>query len=159
MEWLVQRREDGGKPFTAIAALPKSDAQPVILVVEPDGRLATFAAEICHFLRIEVMHVPDPDSLRTVLHRQHPIGVLTDAGPGGESGCRTLRAVAGYDRNLPIMMVNAGDPETLGRLDAMEDICALGAVKRSSGRLAARDLVDFLFVAGRRSGTGRLMPV
>jgi hypothetical protein len=76
-----------------------------------------------------------------------------------QDGFHTMKIVARYNRELPIMLLTDGDPVLMGAADAVQDLWGLTSVTRTSGFPVAGQLMAFLFDAGRRAGSLRLVPI
>jgi hypothetical protein len=87
------------------------------------------------------------------------MAVISDVDGEDQDGFHTMKVIAGYDRELPIMLLTGGDAVLMGAADAVQDMWGLASVTRTSGFPMAGQLVAFLFGAGRRTGGMRLVPV
>jgi hypothetical protein len=70
-----------------------------------------------------------------------------------------LRSVAAYDPDLPVLLVTGDDPAIDGAIDAAEQLWGLTSVCRLSEAPGLLDVMNFLFLAGRRTDSGRLIPI
>jgi hypothetical protein len=132
---------------------------PVVVVVEDRPGLSIAIAEVCDFLRIRVEFVADAHELALCLPDVQPIAVLSESA---EITCKTydlLMVVADYDPATPMMMVIKDEPANRGALDAAQKLWQLTEVTRLGQRPGIRALIDFLFLAGRKHGGGRMMPI
>jgi hypothetical protein len=94
-----------------------------------------------------------------VLPELRPMAVITDMDCADQDGFHTMKQVACYNRDLPILLLTDGDAVLMGAADAVQELCGLTAVTSTSGFPVASQLVGFLFNAGRRAGCMRLVPV
>jgi ABC-type uncharacterized transport system ATPase subunit len=87
------------------------------------------------------------------------MAVITDVEGESQDGFHTMKQVARYSRDLPILLLTAGDAVLMGAVDAVQALYGLTSVTTTSEFPMAGQLVAFLFNAGRRSGCMRLIPV
>lgn len=146
-------------PVTAIILPPEAIIDPVVVVVEATPSLSITTAVICDFLRTRVEHVTDIRDLDAVLRDTMPIAVLTEASAVDCAIYDLLMTVAGYDPGLAVMLVIDDHPAAKGAVEAAQKLWQLQNVMRLTRRPGIRVLIDFLFVAGRRRGAGRLVPL
>jgi DNA-binding LytR/AlgR family response regulator len=116
-------------------------------------------APVCEFLELRLEVVSAGTDLTQVLHEYRPMAVISDVDGEDQDGFHTMKVIAGYDRELPIMLLTGGDAVLMGAADAVQDMWGLASVTRTSGFPMAGQLVAFLFGAGRRTGGMRLVPV
>ena len=76
-----------------------------------------------------------------------------------QDGFHSMKVVASYDRDLPIMMLTGGDPILMGAVDAVQESWGLTMVSRSTPANLAGQLAEFLYAAGRRAGCMRLVQI
>jgi DNA-binding NtrC family response regulator len=131
----------------------------VVVVVSDDHALGSSLELVCDFLDIGVEHVSSLDDLAPVLKSQRPMAVVTDIDGAGQDGFNVMMTVAGYDPNLPIMILTGGDPRLDGAVEAVQGHWGLGAVTAFGTAPKVADLVDFFCRAGRRAGVGRMMAI
>ncbi len=136
---------------------------PVVIVVEKVPALAITIAEVCDFLHIRVEQVASILEVGKMLHDIRPIAMLSEASDVDCTVYDLLMVIAGYDPGLPVLMVlndQAMAPDdrlkTRRALDAAQRLWQLTEVSRFPQRPGIRDLIDFLFLAGRKSGADRL---
>lgn len=134
------------------------DAQTVIVLQDASGPSETIVA-MCAALEIEIVHVSALYDLPFRLHHHQPVAVIATMDLCERTSCAALRAVAGYNPDLPVMLVAPNDPASQGTIDAAEQIWNLSAITRLTGGPGPRDLIGFLFQAGRWSNTGQLIPL
>ena len=136
-----------------------SARQAVVVVVSDDAATIESLAPVCEFLELR-MEVANPGSdLSLVLCDHRPMAVISSVEGEEQDGFHTMRMVARYNRDLPFLLLTDGDPVLMGAADAVQDLCGLSSVTRTSGFPVASQLVAFLFSAGRAAGCMRLVPV
>ena len=133
--------------------------QGVVVLVSDDPVIVEQLEPVCGFLDLRTEWVSSRQDLLTMLRTQQPIAVISDIEGEEQDGFHTMKVVADYQRDLPIFMLTAGDPMLMGATDAVQEVCGLTMVVRSSGVPLAGELVAFLFSAGRRAGCMRLVPI
>ena len=131
----------------------------VVVIVSDDLATIESLAPVCEFLDLKMEFVSSTMDLIDVLHECQPMAVISDVEGEHRDGFHTMKQVARYDRDLPMMLLTAGDPVLMGAADAMQTVCGLTAVTATSGFPPAGQLVAFLFSAGRRAGCMRLVPI
>lgn len=141
------------------AVNPIRPANPLVVVIESAPHLACTALELCDFLRIRVARVADGEALARLLQRERPICVLAHAPAAGPLACAALAVVARYDRTLPVLLVTEDTSSEPAGLDAAEATRPLANLFWLPRRPGLRMLVEFLFMAERRSDTPGLLPV
>ena len=135
-----------------------SDAQPLLLVAEEAAVLTPMVAELCAFLRVRAEQVA-PSMLGSALRQYAPVGVLCHAARTDRAVAQVLRAVITIDPGLPVMVVTDQDPSREARLAVAPEIIRLDRLVWLEQVPDLRRMVDFLFLAERRAGRGRLVPV
>jgi hypothetical protein len=130
----------------------------VVAVVTDDPATIAKLAPVCEFLELR-LEVATGADLAQVLRELGPMAVISDVEGREQDGFHTMKLVARYNRNLPVMLLTDGDAVLMGAADAVQDLWGLTSVTRTSGFPVAGQLVAFLFSAGRRSGCMRLVPV
>jgi PleD family two-component response regulator len=133
--------------------------QGVVVIVSDDRLTIENIAPVCEFLELRLEVVSAGTDLTQVLHEYRPMAVISDVDGEDQDGFHTMKVIAGYDRELPIMLLTGGDAVLMGAADAVQDMWGLASVTRTSGFPMAGQLVAFLFGAGRRTGGMRLVPV
>lgn len=141
-----------------VAATDHSD-RPVLLVVESLPGVAPAIDEVCGFLGIRSEGVGDTLAIGQALRDLRPIGVLASADEIDCSVYDLMMAVAGFEPDLPVLLVTDNRPSVRGAVHGAQLLWQLGGLIYLSRRLDTNDLVEFLFRAARKSGAGRLMPV
>jgi len=114
---------------------------------------------VCSALDMQPVRVTSYHEMPFMLHHHTPMGVICVIDPVGRDICRVLRGIAGYNPDLPVLIVANDDPACLGVMDAAEQLWGLTGLHTIPQDPAPGDLVTFLFHAGRHGKTGRLLPV
>lgn len=138
--------------------MTEQETQRLLVLVGPDG-ISPQLAMMCQSLDIEVIEVVSHHDLPFRLHHHRPIGVVSELNPCSPASCAGLRSIASYDPAMPVLLVTNADPTILGTLDAAEQLWGLSCLERIADPPSVKDLMRFLFQAGRRLGHGRLLPV
>lgn len=131
---------------------------PCIAVIE-DGE--TVSAEFRHvfdYLGIQVDRMTSVEMLRGALRGQRPMAVIWQVAAGLDSG-EVLHAISDADRTLPVMMIAEDNSRTLVLLDSMVRFWRMLGVTKLVRQPELRELVEFVFRAGRRSGEFRVLSV
>lgn len=142
--------------------VPMSVSEPetqCVVVLDDSDELPGLIADMCAALGIGIIHVGAVHELPFRLHHHRPIAVISAIALSGRSSCAVLRGVAAFNPDLPVMMLATEDPASQGAIDAAEQLWGLTAVTRLGATPGPRDLIGFLFHAGRRDNSGRLVPL
>jgi DNA-binding NtrC family response regulator len=146
-------------PQASPATPGKDIRRPLIVVVEDDSHLSKAFWNICEHLNVDVGRISRLQDLSAVLRDRQPMAIAADLDAHGRDGCHVLMIVAAYDRLLPVLLVTNGNPSHFEAVVAAEEALGLTAVTKWSSLPEVGDLVEFLFRAGRRGNSVRLMPV
>jgi hypothetical protein len=133
--------------------------QGVVAIVTDDEDTIEQLATVCRFLDLRVETVSTGTELAHVLREHRPMAVITDVEGKNQDGFHTMKQIARYQRDLPILLLTGGDPVLMGAVDAVQEMCGLTSVTSTSEFPVAGQLVAFLFGAGRRAGCMRLVPI
>ncbi len=133
--------------------------QGIVLVVTDNQSVVEKLAPVCAFLELRMEAISAAADLTQIMQDVNPMAVITDVEGDHQDGFHTMKLVARYNRDLPIMLLTGGDPVLMGAADAMQDLLSLSSVTRTSGFPVAGQLVAFLFSAGRQAGCMRLVPI
>ncbi|WP_428490095.1 hypothetical protein [Rhodopila sp.] len=137
-----------------------TSARPgVVVVVSDDPATIACLAPVCDFLDLGMEVVSAGTDLAQVLREHRPMAVIGSVDGHQQDGFHTMKVIARYNRELPIMLLTEGDPVLMGAADAVQDLWGLTSVTRTSGFPVAGQLMAFLFDAGRRAGCLRLVPI
>lgn len=133
--------------------------QAVVAIVSDDQATIANLLPVCEFLDLRLEVVSSDADLAQVLSETRPMAVISDVEGQSRDGFHTMKQVARYDRDLPILLLTAGDAVLMGAADAVQEVWGLTSVTATSGFPVAGQLVAFLFTAGRRLGCMRLVPI
>jgi CheY-like chemotaxis protein len=133
--------------------------QAVVAIVSDDPATIAHVAPVCEFLDLRIEVVSSRTDLDNVLREYQPMAIVTDIEGQGRDGFHTMKQVARFSRDLPILLLTEGDAIMMGAADAVQNVWGLTAVTSTSAFPVAGQLVAFLFNAGRRTGCMRLIPV
>ena len=133
--------------------------QGVVVIVSDDRATVAKLAPVLEFLDLRIEVVSAGMNLLDVLRDIRPMAVISEVEGEEQDGFHTMTLVARYSRDLPVLLLTGGDAVLMGAADAMQDLCGLTSVTRTSEFAIAGQLVAFLFSAGRRAGCMRLVPV
>jgi hypothetical protein len=149
-----------GQMLAASPIVAPSDyrERPALLVVESIPGLAPSIDEVCGFLGIRSEGVEDTLAIGQALRDLQPIGVIATADEIDCAVYDLMMAVAGFEPDLPVLLVTDNRPSVRGAVNGAQRLWQLGGLIHLARRLDTNDLVEFLFRAARRSGFGRLMP-
>jgi CheY-like chemotaxis protein len=146
--------QDSHFPGTVTAA-----QQGIVLIVSDDPATVENLRSVCEFLELKMEVVSAGMDLIGALRDHRPMAVISDVDGQDQDGFHTMKVIARYSRDLPIMLLTEGDAMLMGAADAIQDLWGLTSVTRTSGFPVAGQLVAFLFGAGRRAGCMRLLPI
>jgi len=146
-------------PVTARIRAAETLQDPVIVVVEAVPALSLALAEICDFLHVGIATVAEPRLVPGLLREVQPIAILHEAGAVDYALYDLLMVVAGYDVELPVMVVLPGDAQSRAALEAAQRLWELTDLVQHGQRPGIRELIDFMFHAGRKFGRTRFMPI
>jgi CheY-like chemotaxis protein len=133
--------------------------QGVVAIVSDDPATIDSLAPVFDFLDLKMEVVATGTDLMQVLRDERPMAVISDMDGEEQDGFHTMKMVAQYHRDLPVLLLTGGDAVLMGAADAVQDLWGLTSVTRTSEFAIAGQLVAFLFSAGRRAGCMRLVPV
>jgi PleD family two-component response regulator len=133
--------------------------QGVVAIVSDNPQTVDELAPICEFLDLRIEVVTTGVDLDQILQEQRPMAVVAEVEGDEQDGFHTMKMVARYSRDLPVLMLTGGDPVLMGAADAVQSLWGLTSVSSTSGFPMAGQLVQFLFNAGRRAGCMRLIPI
>ncbi len=150
-EWLSPARR-------AAAAAFAEASHPLLLVAEERPVLTPMVQDLCAFLRVRAETVA-PGDLAQALRRRHAVGVICHAPRTGPAVTTVLRTVVANDAGMPVMVVTEHDTTREARLVVAAEIIRLDRLVWLERLPDLRRLVDFLFLAERRTAKGVLVPV
>jgi hypothetical protein len=140
-------------------ATERDARRPTVLVIEDGSELGDAFRSVGDCLDVTIARMPSHEDLSTMLSLHRPMAVVAEMDAVGQDGCHVLITIAGYDRQLPVLLIAGEDPTVLGAIDAVEEVWQLASVAKWPQMLGIGAIVDFLFRAGRSGGCMRLMPV
>lgn len=154
--------QTGGDDWTSgetIAPRPQTRAAPpTIVIIEQYARLSSRYSHLLDYLGVRLRHVRSLDELGATLHAEEPIAIIWQLAAGLDSG-EVLHAISEFDRNLPMLIVADDTDSASGVIDSTIRFLQLADVTKLSGEAVSRDVVEFLFRAGRNSGTFHVLSV
>ncbi len=133
--------------------------QALVLIASSAPEVVRQLAAVCEFFDLGVEVAAPGMDLMKQLRENRPMAVITDIDGPEQDGYHTMKIVGTYDRDLPIMILTAGDPVMMGAADAVQETWDLTMVSRTTQSNLAGQLANFLFTAGRRAGCMRLVQV
>jgi DNA-binding NtrC family response regulator len=136
-----------------------ANRQALIVIVSDSDSAVEQLQRVCAFFDLGVEVVASEEELLPMLRDHRPMAIIADVDGVSSDGFHAMRVVAAYDHDLPIMVLTHGDPVLMGAADAMQELCSLTMVSRTSMKPLAGQLAEFLFAAGRRAGCMRLVQV
>ncbi len=134
--------------------------RPGVVAVFSDSAETIHAmAPVCEFLDLRMEIVSAGTDLMTVLRAERPLAVISDVDGEDHDGFHAMKMIARYNPDLPMLLLTGGDHALMGAADAVQELWGLTQVTQTSGYPVAGQLVNFLFIAGRRAGCMRLVPI
>ncbi len=130
-----------------------------VVVLETRPVLSASLSMLCTALELDLVRVRSHHDLPLMLHRHRPMALIAVVEGTGQGCSNALRSLAAFDADLPVLLIAGDDPAAQGAIDATEQLWGLTGIRRVSDPPAPQDVMGFLFLAGRRSGAGRLIPV
>lgn len=131
--------------------------QALVVIVCDTPETVQQLEAVCDFFDLAVAIVPAHADLMKVLREHRPMAVIGDIDGQHQDGFHTMKIVANYDRELPVLLLTGGDPVMMGAADAVQEMWNLTVVSRSTSAPLAGQLADFLCTAGRGAGCMRLV--
>ena len=142
-----------------LSASTVSSRTPLLLLVTDDEALETQIRSVCAFLDVEMMHLDSSTPLLPLLRALTPMAVIADMDTQSQDGFHVMKVVGSLDPSLPLLLLSGTDQIIAGAADAVEQLWALTAVRRTSCPPCAGQIVEFLCDAGRHGDCLGLMPV
>jgi hypothetical protein len=146
-------------PVTARIKAAETLRNPVVVVVEAKPSLSLAIAEVCDFLHIGIATAAEPRLVPALLRDIQPIAILHESAGMDYPVYDLLMVVAGYDPALPVMLIMPGDPQSRSALEAAQRLWELTDLTHHGMRPGIRALIDFMFLAGRKFGRTRFLPI
>ena len=132
---------------------------PVVLVLEQHERLSRGYGHLFDYLGIRLARVRAGQALAAAVRAEQPMAILWSLDADGFDACQVLATIAEHDRTLPILVVAGKDARTVGIVEALEELWGFSEVHKFSGNPELQEVVEFLFRAGRKNGTCRMLSV
>lgn len=133
--------------------------QALVVIASDSAETVQRIEAVCAFFDLAVEIATSDTDMMQMLRENRPMAVVSDVEGEAQDGFHAMKIVGNYDRDLPILLLTDGDPAMMGAADAVQELWKLTTVSRSTGAQLAGQLADFLFIAGRRAGCMRLVPV
>jgi CheY-like chemotaxis protein len=133
--------------------------QGVVAIISDNPATIEQLTPVFDFLDLKIEVVSTAGDLEQLLQQKRPMAVVSDVDGQDQDGFHIMMQVARYSRDLPVLLLTAGDSVLMGAADAVQTLWGLTAVTSTSAFPMAGQLVQFLFNAGRRAGCMRLIPV
>lgn len=141
------------------AARPQTRAAPpTVVIVEERERLSRDYSHVFDCLGIRRNNARSVDELKATLCTHAPMAIIWELAAGFDSG-EVLGAISEFDRNLPMLIIVGDDSNMPGTVDSMIRFLRIADVTKHSGEPVLRDIVEFLFRAGRKSGRLRVLSI
>jgi hypothetical protein len=141
-----------------VPATHMAPGAPLIAVIEQDEAVTGEFRHVFDYLGVHIDRIVSVEQLRGALHGRRPMAVIWQVAAGLDSG-EVLHAVSDADRTLPLMMIAEDNSRTLVLLDSMVRFWRMLGVMKLARPPELRELVEFVFRAGRRSGEFRVLSV
>ena len=133
-----------------------SEHQVDVLVIDDRREVATMLAELCEALGARTAMSEEGESVRAMLSRANPGGIIVDIMMPEEDGYEALREIARFDPATPVMLIT-GHGETWLRMGAtLGRAHGLDHIETATKPVRADALRQFLEVIRVRTrGPGR----
>jgi DNA-binding response OmpR family regulator len=131
---------------------------PFIAIVEQGEAVSAEFRHVFDYLGIRMDRIGSVEELRGILRAGPPMAVIWQVAAGLDSG-EVLHALSDADRTLPVMMIAEDNSRTLALLDSMVRFWRMLGVMKLARPPHLREVVEFIFRAGRRSGEFRVLSV
>jgi hypothetical protein len=142
-----------------IAARPQAGTvPPTIVVIEQYALLSWQYSHVLDYLGLRLHNVRSVSELNATLRTHAPMALIWELAAGLD-GSQVLHAISEFDRTLPMLIVLDDDTGTPAIIDSTIRFLRITDVTKRSGEPALRDLVEFLFRAGRGRGEFRVLSV
>ncbi len=136
-----------------------SSRTPVLLLITDDTELADQVQQVSAFLDVEMTHLDMATRLLPLLRSLNPMAIIAGLDARFQDGFHVMKVVGAHDPSLPLLLLSEHDESMAGAVDAVEQLWALNAVRRSSCLPGAGELIEFVCEAGRQGECLSLMPV
>ncbi|MBV8093733.1 MAG: hypothetical protein JOY71_24745 [Acetobacteraceae bacterium] len=153
--------ETVGWGFTGVSEFspPTSASEAAVVLVsdQPNDRLATQIKPLCEYLGVSLEQVSTSEGLGHTLRTTRPVAVVSDCQAGVLGIWHIIEAVVAHDRHLPTLVVTGSDRKMGQVVQGVAKLWQAEGVETMPGAPATKDLVEFLFRAGMRSGIEGLL--
>lgn len=153
---VVVKTETCPIPLTGGRPVGRDQPEQLVFLIEDFPSISRSIGLVCEYLGIHLETVSSRSDLNALLRARRPMAVMSPVDTPAQDGCHVLKAVAAYDRDLPVLLVTGADPTILGAVEAVEEIWQLGHVQKATATPSIGDCAEFLSKAGRRSSHGRM---
>ncbi len=145
-------------PNIARPAGKRTASTPAIVIIEESGGLSGEFHHVFDYLDVRMLRVGSVAELRGALQTAAPMAVVWELSAGLDTG-EVMHAVYDVDRDLPLMIIADAGGRTLALMDSMIRFWRMRGVSKLTRRPELREMVEFIFRAGRRSGEFRVLSV
>jgi CheY-like chemotaxis protein len=146
------------RDYAFTGSVPSARPGVVALFTDNPETIAAIGP-VCEFLELRLEVVSAGTDLTMTLRTERPLAVIADVDGKDHDGFHAMKLIARYNPDLPILLLTGGDPALMGAADAVQELWGLTQVTQTGAFPLAGQLVSFLFSAGRRAGSMRLVPV
>lgn len=133
-------------------------SRPAMVIIEAGEGLSHEYRHVFDYLGVRLKRVGSIAELSAALQADPPMAVVWELAAGLDSG-EVMHAVYDMDRDLPLMMIADAAGRTLALMDSMIRFWRMRGVVKLTRRPELREVVEFIFRAGRRSGEFRVLSV
>ena len=140
-------RQQTKPPRNAPENAPPPMEAPLIVVCQDQTPIGAAVIPLAAELGFRVEVISGCSRLFEFLHYMQPSAVISDLVLSNQDGFDVMKIVAGYNRDLPLLVVTS-DPVLLGAVDAIEELWRLTNVWRMRSDPTPAKLAEFL----QRSG-------
>ncbi len=117
---------------------------PLVVVCEDHHGPGPSIAGLCERLGMRVETLTGSPRLFEILHYMQPAAVISAIVLREQDGFDVMKMVAGYHRDLPLLMLTGDDPILQGAVDAIEEAWQLTNVWRLEGVASVGTIQGFL---------------
>ena len=129
-----------------------------ILVIDDRKDVAATLAALCEALGADAAVSEEGESVRAMLERTSPRGIIVDIMMPEEDGYEALREIAQFDPKTPVMLIT-GHGETWLRMGAtLGRAHGLDHIETASKPVRAETLRPFLSLVQARTSAPRALP-
>jgi DNA-binding NtrC family response regulator len=146
-------------PSACAACSPAGVGSPVVVLVEQHDRLSNGFGHLFDYLGIRLERVRSSEELQMVISSDQPMAIIWELAADRLDSWQVLGKIAEHGPGLPILIVASEDPHALAVVDTVTQMLRLSEVRQLSSRPELQEIIKFLFQAGRKSGTFRVLSV